>query len=266
MHTLSRQSLKDKERAFTLIELIVVIAVLAVLTLTILPVMAGGWEKSSRIQCANNLRQLHTASMQYANSNQDWLPIYTHPSSGQVNIMRAAWYARYVWQGRAQWPVPPSPTQPLGQFQNAGHLYGAGLIDNGQALYCPSLAGKNHFLSAERYRTLYGTTPLFSDQGGVVRSSYSYNPRVVNPNVNDLRRFQQTSDLEPETLFIVDHIQAETDEINHDSERGWNVLLTDGSVYFSTSKRANQLVALGQPERYNNIQLERIFDLLEEER
>jgi len=259
MQTSHPKSPQHRQSAFTLVELMVVIGCLALLALTVLPALAGGWDKSSRLQCADNLRQLHAASMQFAHDNDEWLPMWTHPSTRQINIMTGSWYSRYVWQGQANWSIDQSPNQPLGQFQNTGHLYGAGLIGDGKVLFCPTLDGKGSPLGAEPYEPL-----LTSDASGNVRSSYHYNPRVADPNGANLRRFQRTSDLEPRKLFAVDYLGE--GNMAHFSERGWNVIFTDGSVCFSTSELVYQLIQQGWPANYNNVQLEYLFDLLEEER
>ena len=236
---------QNQSRAFTLTELAVVIATIAVLTALVLPALAGVANKGGRMQCANNLRQIYVASMIYATEYRDWLPInQVHTGSAYVNKLYGTFYTYYVLSPSGPSPagVPDTfvPTNaPAAAFSDLGLLYHASLAGNGSIFYCPDAWGT--FVGANNYLPL-----LTTEAGdGRIRSSYAFNPRIVDPaNGNVLRLYQKTSDLPPHKLFAVDYFGGGggASSAPHSREGGWNVLFTDGSVQFSQNAVANNLI------------------------
>ena len=252
---------KKPNHAFTLTELLVVLATLAVLALVLLPALAGTMNKGGRAQCANNLRQIDVASMIYATEYRDLMPICkigSANSGANLNNLAGMHYTRYVAYGTANSFVPTNANLQVFGFDCLGFLYHVSLAGNGSIFYCPDDWGSP--LGANSYLPL-----LTTDSVGIVRSSYAFNPRIVDAtNYNIARRYQKTSDLPPHKLFVVDYFGY---GFAHFRERGWNVLFTDGSVQFSRNNQAYNLILttpidesitslVGQDQIFNLLELD----------
>ena len=84
-----------RRRGFTLIELLVVIAIIAILAAILFPVFTAAKENARATRCLNNLKQLGTATLMYADDYSGKFPVcyWSNANWSQYNL----WF----------WEIPP---------------------------------------------------------------------------------------------------------------------------------------------------------------
>jgi prepilin-type N-terminal cleavage/methylation domain-containing protein len=89
---------KIKRGAFTLFEVLIAVAILTILSAVLLPTLHTARERSRRITCLSNERQILMAMMSYAADNNGYLPTqamtaspYTDWSARLTNYMDGSW-------------------------------------------------------------------------------------------------------------------------------------------------------------------------------
>ncbi len=163
---------KRRSGGFTLVELLVVIGIIAVLTALLLPALNAARERSRRVTCLSNLRQLAMSAIMYANNYKGHFPLefrnqYDGSGSGRNNSNGELW----VYNASNSVMLPgnfrrdmflamdfPEPTT-----VSAGTLYGYNvtppLVTPSQVWECPS----NPVFTA-----------LNTSYGDAIQSSYMY--------------------------------------------------------------------------------------------
>jgi prepilin-type N-terminal cleavage/methylation domain-containing protein len=253
-------------RAFTLVELLVVLAVLALLASTMLPALAGSKRKCNLAQCRENLRQIYVGSLVYARDFDGWFPVWGgYDAAHPVNKINGLHYTRYLYTSWA----PDGTVMPKeyalgtdaygGWDQNLGYLYGGGIIPGGRAFFCPGFAdASTNSLLYQLSWKFYSTPEFMSVHGnGAIRSSYMYNPRLATPATGSLRAYQKVTDLHSRDVFAIDYlangnmdgassigVPFTPDYWAHWPGQGLQAAFTDGSARFCT---------ISDPALFNNI-------------
>jgi prepilin-type processing-associated H-X9-DG protein/prepilin-type N-terminal cleavage/methylation domain-containing protein len=86
----------EKGFVFTLIELLIVIAIIAILASMLMPALRSARSKAKMIGCQSNLKQAATATFEYVNDYNGWIPFGKHnietEYSGYATPGSPAWY------------------------------------------------------------------------------------------------------------------------------------------------------------------------------
>ena len=117
-----RGNVMKPKQGFTLIELLIVIAIIAILAAILFPVFAKAREKARQTTCASNLKQLGLAFTQYAQDNDEYLPIvHSNGTTNKTGCWSSDIYP-YVKSAGA-YSCPDDPIAPSGAYTPISYCY-----------------------------------------------------------------------------------------------------------------------------------------------
>jgi len=131
---------------FTMIELLIVISIIMILAALLLPALRKAKEYGHEISCKSNLRQLHLAWLNYADDNNQFVPLYYDSD------LDAIWVSLLFSTGYVKQP---------------GYGKTIERCQKGGLLICPSYAYDTYAISAHvLYKFLVYTYAMNTSTGG----------------------------------------------------------------------------------------------------
>jgi prepilin-type N-terminal cleavage/methylation domain-containing protein len=152
-----------RNRAFTLVELLVVIGIIALLISILLPALGKARQSATRVQCLSNLKQIHLGIVEYSIKFKDALPV------GYSEASNPYWKQMNYMAYRA------------GKWTCLGLMYPQRMIKQPQAFWCPTRINdpSNGFdVPGNRWPTNENVAP----PDGTVRMSYGGRPAAYWAN------------------------------------------------------------------------------------
>lgn len=111
MRSRKMQSTLSSNKAFTLIELLLVIAIIAILAAILLPVLRAAQEKAVRTQCLDNMHNFGLAIGMYTADNREYLPWLNWGDTGNGGFEQSGGNAPAGWCYKD--PIPKTWSQAI---------------------------------------------------------------------------------------------------------------------------------------------------------
>lgn len=213
--------------AFTLIELLTVIAIISLLVTILLPTLSRAKELARRSVCSTNLHHVYVGMHFYL---QDYynLPPLTRSRDVRLPVRNNA-------DLRAPWYLSPviyhinSPSSGSSEFVNFGKLLDLHFIDGIKLFYCPSQTHPEFM-----YSTPVNPWPIEEPRRLEDASFKFWNDTFASYGRRLGLSYIKFDLVPPGTAIVTDVAMFPEYTRTHHRDEGFNVLTTDGSVWFCT--------------------------------
>jgi len=128
---------RQRKKAFTLIELLAVVSIIAILAGLLLPTLGSAKRNADSARCMSNLRQLGIAVRLYADENEARLPIARNSGRAGTNAMTDLTQIQQVLLGYLSGVsnLFKCPADKAGEFEREGSSYEWNNSLNGRILH-----------------------------------------------------------------------------------------------------------------------------------
>jgi prepilin-type N-terminal cleavage/methylation domain-containing protein/prepilin-type processing-associated H-X9-DG protein len=200
----------NKLAGFTLLELLVVIAIIGILAAMMIPTINKVHEKGRRVQCLSNLKQLHTAAMNFSADNDGYLPYpatedycIIYQDKSVQNGHHTGWVDWYSSSDtKTYWYNTSGTTNNLRCIRNGSLFPYLGTNGDERVYVCPTMSRATHGNTIRSYgmnasleNGIWSTTfhsikgpsrkMMFAEQGLNKQDGYKYGLNDVSDNWAD---------------------------------------------------------------------------------